>query len=260
MKKPRILLLDLETVPHVGTFWQLKVDGYLSPQNILREAYILCAAWKWLGKKKIHAAKSRVRTDLADNAAFPDMPVLKALHQAFSQADAIVAQNGDDFDIPWVWSRVLLAGLGPLPPVIQIDTLKILRKHFNFPSNKLDYVAQRLGCGKKLKTDFDLWLNVMKGDPAAYAKMIRYNKHDVRLLEKVYRKLAPFTPARLNAALFSDDEERTCPSPTCGKRTLVRRGTAYTTTRPWRRYQCSTCGHWCKKPMRSKLAGKKIPR
>jgi hypothetical protein len=78
--------------------------------------------------------------------------------------------------------------------------LKVVRQHFRFPSNKLDYVAQELGLGSKEKHEgFELWVKCMQRDLAAWQKMEKYNIQDVILLEKLYTTLLPWiisTPSR----------------------------------------------------------------
>jgi hypothetical protein len=205
-----------------------------------------CAAWKWLGEKEVYTARMNKR------AALPDMPIIKALVKAWSQADAIVAQNGDRFDIKWVKARMLKAGLLPPKPVIQIDTLKIIKKNFSefaVFSASLGYVAEFLGLGKKIKTDFDLWKDVIADKPGALDAMVKYNVQDVHLLEKVYLKVRAYDNSLLNYNLFSED--RVCP--TCGDRGLQARGYAYTKTQKLQRFVCTAelCGRWCRKAKKS---------
>ena len=76
---------------------------------------------------------------------------------------------------------------------MQIDMLKIARKQFRFPSNKLDYVGKTLGVGAKTEHEgFDLWIKCMNRDGKAWKRMEEYNKQDVILLEKVYHRMLPW--------------------------------------------------------------------
>lgn len=232
--KPKILLYDLETFPNIVTSWGLKVDGYLSADNIIEERTIICGSYKWLGEKTVYS------TCVHPKSPKDDFQVVADLHRVVSQADAIVAHNGDAFDIRWLNARVVYHGLAPLPPVIQIDTKKIAKSKFKFNSNRLDYLAQYLGIGKKIKTEFDLWKQCMAGDEASLKEMVRYNRHDIVLLEQVYLKLAPYVPARVNARLFT--KRPGCPS--CGSEAVQARGFSYTVSHEYQRYQCTECGSW----------------
>lgn len=244
LSKPRILLLDIETVPSTVFAWGAKVpSGWISSNMLVEEANIACAAWKWLGEPRVYTAKMNQRLEL------PDLPIVKALAAVWAKADAIVAQNGDGFDLKWIKARMVKAGLPPPPPVVQIDTLKIIRQNFsNYAtfSAKLDDVAKFLGLGSKIKVDFDLWREVKKGNPAALSQMLRYNVHDVKLLEKVYKRIRPYTPAKINRALF--DERPVCPS--CGENALQARGYAFSRARKAQRFACTSCGAWSQQPIK----------
>ena len=245
---PRILLLDIETLPNVVTSWGLKVDGWLDHANIVQERTIICAAWKWLGSPTVHS-------EPAGKGKVPDLPILRKLHGAMSDADGIVAHNGDRFDLPWIRTRMLLTDLEPPPPVPTIDTFKIAKARFHFNSNRLDYLGKYLGVGRKLKTDFGLWLDAMKGDRKAIERMSEYNREDVRLLERVFLKLRPHVPAKVNAALWGKADPKELPEcPTCGESALHARGIQRSRVNQSQRFQCKACGAWSSRPTNSKVA------
>ena len=232
--KPKILFFDIETTPNILMSWGLWVDGMLSHDNIITERSIICGGWKWQGENEVHT--------IAINPRRPhnDYNVVKTLHKIVSSADAVVGHNSDKFDMRWLRARCAFHRLPPIPPIIQIDTLKIAKAHFYFNSNKLDYIAKFLGVGRKIKTEFGLWKKCLEGDRDALDKMLRYNKQDIRLLEKVYNILTPFIPSKLNKVLWADRE--VCQH--CGSRSIQYRGYYYTRTRKYRRYQCTSCGTW----------------
>ena len=232
MAKPRVLFLDIETLPNIVTSWGLWVDGMLNPDNIIIERSIICGGWKWQGEKELHI----VAIDPKD--PHNDLEVTRVLHEIVSSADAVVAHNGDKFDMRWLRARIAFHRLSPLPPVIQIDTKKIAKAAFYFNSNKLDYLAKFLGVGQKIKTEFGLWKDCMAGDQKALDKMTRYCKQDLRLLEAVYDILTPHIPSKLNKVLFANRE--VCQH--CGSKHIQYRGFYYTRTNKFRRYQCTACG------------------
>lgn len=234
MSKPKILLWDIETLPNIVTSWGLWVNGMLDPDNIIQERSILCASWKWLGEKEVHSVHIDPKWPHGDYA------IVHKLHEVVSSADAIVHHHGDRFDMPWLRARVAYHGLHPIPPVIQIDTKKIAKSAFYFNSNKLDYLAKFLGVGKKIKTEFGLWKRCMAGDEIAIQRMVRYNKRDVLLLERVYKILTPHIPAKLNQMLFTDRD--VCQH--CGSKHIQYRGYYYTRSNKFRRFQCNKCGQW----------------
>ena len=156
-------------------------------------------------------------------------------------ADAVVHYNGTKFDIPTLNKEFLLHSFNPPSPYKQIDLLRVVRSNFRFPSNKLDYVAQRLNLGKKHEHEgHELWVKCMNGDKDAWKRMEKYNIQDVVLLESLYNSLRPWIRNHPNHNLFADDH--VCPN--CGSTRLQKRGTSISSTGTYQRYQCSSCGTW----------------
>lgn len=168
--------------------------------------------------------------------------MLKKIHELIDKADAVIHYNGTKFDIPTLNKEFLIYGLSPPAPFKQIDLLKVAKSQFRFPSNKLDYVAQTLGVGKKhTNIGHELWIKCMNHDPVAWAQMEVYNIQDVYLLEKVYDKLKPWIKHHANYSLYSDNHY-VCPN--CGSDSYQKRGFAYTLNNKYQRFQCKNCGNW----------------
>ena len=227
----KILHLDIESSPntaHVWGLWQQNV----SINQLMESSYVLCYAAKWLGEDDVHfdsVQKSKPKK------------MLKGIHVLLDQADAVVHYNGTKFDIPTLNKEFILHGYNPPSPYKQIDLLRVVRSNFRFPSNKLDYVSQRLGLGSKHEHEgHELWVKCMNGDKNAWKRMEDYNVQDVVLLERLYHKLLPWIKNHPNQNLFS--ESVCCPS--CGQTHLQKRGTAVSATGTYQRYQCRTCGTW----------------
>lgn len=239
MKKPRIIVLDIERTHSLVTVFQLKHNDYIGADNIMQESFIPTASWKVLGEKKVYGVSTlddpkRFAKDPTD-----DYHVVKTLHDVISSADCIIAHNGDAFDLPFTEGRILYHGLSPLPPTATIDTLKVARKRFLFNANNLNYLGQFLKCGKKLETEPGLWYKVLKGDKSAIKRMLKYNKQDVLLLEKVYFKLQPYIANHVNRHLFGGSG---CPR--CGSLKIQSRGEHRALTQVYQRYACTSCGGW----------------
>ena len=73
--------------------------------------------------------------------------------------------------------------------------------------------------------------------------MLRYNKHDVRLLDDLYRLIAPWI-RQPNAALFTDGKH--CVNPACKSTDLEKRGLYRALTRTYQRLVCRKCGKWAR--------------
>lgn len=227
----KILLLDIESSPntaHVWGLWQQNV----SINQLMESSYVLCYAAKWYGEKEVmfdSVHQSRPKT------------MLKGIHGLLNDADAVVHYNGTKFDIPTLNKEFLLHSFNPPSPYKQIDLLRVVRSNFRFPSNKLDYVAQRLNLGKKHEHEgHELWVKCMNGDKDAWKRMEKYNIQDVVLLENLYSHLLPWIKSHPNHNLFSDGH--VCPN--CSSSSLQRRGTAISATGTYQRYQCRSCGTW----------------
>jgi len=227
----KILLLDIETSPntaHVWGLWQQNV----SINQLMESSYVLCYAAKWLGEEdvyfdSVHQSKPK--------------SMLKGIHGLLDSADAVIHYNGTKFDIPTLNKEFLLNKLLPPSPYKQIDLLRVVRSNFRFPSNKLDYVSQRLGLGQKHAHEgHSLWVKCMNGDKDAWKRMEDYNIQDVVLLESLYNELLPWIKNHPNQNLFSDISG----CPICGSTHLQKRGTAISTTGSYQRYQCKSCGSW----------------
>jgi len=179
----KILLLDIESSPNVAHVWGIWQQN-VGINQLMESSYVLCWAAKWLGEDEImfdsvHVSKPK--------------KMLKRIHDLISESDAVIHYNGTKFDMPTLNKEFLLHEMNPPAPYKQIDLLRQVRSQFRFPSNKLDYVAQRLGLGSKTAHEgHELWVKCMNKDKDAWFRMEEYNKQDVILLEKLYHRLLPW--------------------------------------------------------------------
>lgn len=232
----KILLLDIETSPNTAHVWGLW-ENNVSLSQLLESSRVMCWAAKWHGSKTVEFDSEFQTKDRRT--------MLKRMHTLLDQADVVVHYNGKKFDIPTLNKEFLLVGLTPPSPYKQIDILQVVKSNFRFPSNKLDYVAERLGFGNKHSHEgHTLWVKCMAGDPKAWKTMKTYNMKDVVLLEKVYMKVLPWIKNHPNRALYGTAPVHSCPN--CGSEKLKKNGTAKTAAGVWQRYQCLSCGHFPK--------------
>lgn len=205
----------------------------VSINQLQESSYVLCWSAKWLNSDKIMF--NSVHNNLPDK-------MLAEIHGLLDEADAVIHFNGTKFDIPTLNKEFLLWGFDPPAPYKQIDLLRVAHNQFKFPSNKLDYIAQTLGLGKKVThIGHELWIKCMAHDPIAWKMMEEYNIQDVILLEKVYGKLKPWIKNHANYSLHSDTGA-VCPN--CGGDHYQKRGFYYTHNCQYQRYKCSGCGTW----------------
>src|SRR5512146_1339966 len=172
----RILMLDIETAPHKVYAWGL-FDQRIATNQIVEPGYTLCYAAKWHGERgmmfdSVHQSKPA--------------KMLRGVHKLLDEADAVCHYNGTTFDIPTLVGEFMFAHMRPPSPFRQIDLLRTMRKA-KIASRKLDYVAQRMGLGRKTEHEgMPLWTACMGGDAAAWKLMEKYNRQDVKLLESLY--------------------------------------------------------------------------
>ena len=228
----KLLLVDIETSPNTGYVWGLFKQN-ISLSQLVESGTILCWAAKWVGTDEIMFDSTFRSTKRV---------MLKRIHTLLEEADAVIHYNGNSFDIPTLNKEFLLNRMTPPSPAKQIDLLNVSRSRFRFVSNKMDYVAQALGVGKKKQTTFELWVKCMNNDPEAWAKMEEYNKEDVLILEGIYNVYKPWIKNHPNMALHTASDLDLCPA--CNSPDLIRRGFSYTAVGRYQRYRCDNCGHW----------------
>lgn len=239
MTEPKIILYDIETSHNKAAIFRLFED-YTSHENILQERYIISVAWKTLGEKKVHSVSVLNNPKIFTKDPHNDYHVVKTFRTVLAEADVIIGHNADAYDLKFFEGRALFHGLSPLPPIPSIDTLKVAKSRLLLNSNKLDYLGKYLGFGGKVQTRNELWLRVLQGEKKAVEEMVRYNKYDVVLLEKVFMKLRPYAANHINRQLFGHTDG--CPR--CGSRHVQSRGTHKAISRTYRRFQCVDCGGW----------------
>lgn len=182
------LFFDIEVSPNVVFSWRIGYDINLTHENIIQERAIICIGYKWEHESKVHS----LEWDNGD-----DEEMLREFAKIIDSADEIVGQNSDRFDVKWLRTRCLFHEIPISPKFYSIDTLKFAKSGFNFNSNKLDYMGEFLGVGRKIRTEYDLWKNItLENCKESLTLMVDYCKQDVLLLEKVYNKLKNYVPAK----------------------------------------------------------------
>jgi len=236
MSQIKRLFFDIETSPNIGLFWEAGYKKTISPDNIIKERAIICICYKWEHEEEVHS----LSWDKNQN----DKKMLEQFVKVANEADELVGHNGDRFDLPWVRTRCLLHNIPMFPNYTTVDTLKVSRSKFKFNSNKLDYIAQILGIGKKMHTGFDLWKRiVLDKDKEALDHMIEYCKGDVNLLEEVYHKLSAYIPVKTHQGMLMGNGKESCPS--CGSDQMKYNRKRISATGTMRvQFQCKKCGKY----------------
>lgn len=237
MDVPKVLFLDIETSLLLAYTFGIR-DQHITHKQIADDRggkLIHCVGLKWRGKRPWVLSEWEHGYE----------GMLKGVHEALCEADAVATYNGASFDLPKLQGQFVLAGMEPPPPPTQIDLYKTARR-LGYVSNKLDYLAPLLGLGGKVKHDgLEMWVDVFNGCPKAQKKMARYCKGDVELTEDVYEKLRPFIS---NHPHLAETRRDNCGA--CGSSRLQARGFSRTKASVAQRYQCQHCGSWQLGPRR----------
>lgn len=235
MKRKR-LYFDIETSPNIGLFWSAGYKQNIDYSNIIKERAIICICYKWEDDKQVYS--------LNWDRNQCDKKLLQEFIKVANQADELVGHNGDKFDLPWIRTRCLYHRVQLFPKYTTIDTLKLSRRQFRFNSNRLDYIASFLGIGKKIKTDFNLWKDIVLNKcEKSMAKMIDYCKQDVKLLEQVHKELRLHDTPKTHYGVILADDKRLCPECASNKVKIAKtRITALGTKHT--QYQCLDCGKY----------------
>ena len=229
--KLKVLFFDVETAPLLSLHWRTFKEN-ISPGQIVNHSFMLTWSAKWRGEKEVLSA--RLTADEAK--AQDDTRIVVELADLIRSADIIVAHNIDKFDLPVVNSRLLILQAEPLDVPKTIDTLKLSRASLRMSTNNLDNLAQQLGLGRKIKTDFELWRRCYLGEVAALKEMETYNKQDVILLEQVFEKMLPYVKGVPRLVDGSDAREDACPY--CGSTKIWGRGWHRSPVNTYQKFQC----------------------
>jgi uncharacterized protein YprB with RNaseH-like and TPR domain len=240
VEHPKVLILDIETAPMQGYFWGLFKQN-IGLEQVLQHTTILSWSAKWLHESpdKVMYRDQRNAKDIRD-----DKDLMIGIRSLLDEADIVLHQNGESFDIPKLNYRFAMNKLKPYSSIKHIDTLKIAKKVFGFDSNKLAHMTDMF-CTKYVKTDhgkfagFKLWKECLAGNQEAWKEMEKYNKLDVLSLEELYvDHLAPWDQT-LNFAAFTEELTFRC---NCGSDQFSHKGYIRTKKSKFKRFICDHCG------------------
>ncbi len=251
MPSPKILVCDIETAPLQVLTWGI-FDQQIGLNQIQEDWSILAFCAKWLEEDKLIYMDTGGR---GPKKVRDDSKLLSVLWHLLDKADIVVTQNGMSFDIKKINARLLMEKYEPYSPIRVVDTLRVSRRHFGMTSNKLAWLSAHITDTPKSEhkkfPGFELWIECLKDNPAAWAEMKKYNEIDVLATEKLYLAQRPWISNHPNVrAYFGGEDSKDgaggdgpgCPK--CGSSKLHSRGTATSQQGVYTRYQCQGCGGW----------------
>ena len=241
----KILVMDEEISKTIYGCYPSQKPQYLGHQDIIQDWFMICAAWRWKGAKKINCVSLLDDPKRYKKNPFDDYHVVKTLRDVVAEADAIAGHNMENFDWKKLLERMAFYKLDPLPEIKIIDTLKMARK-IGFSYANLDYLTKRLSLSEKAETTGNkMWMNIVQGKgPEAIKECVAYCKRDIPPAEELLDRLLPYLPARygINENLFRGDGVDCCPS--CGSTNFQKAGFKVTAVGKYPRCNCQDCGRW----------------
>jgi len=234
--KPKILLFDIETRYIIFRGWTtgkqwVKHDQIIDGQH----PDIICISYKWFGSPQVKTLHWDIKTQ---NSA----TMINTFTKVVESADICIGHNADKFDIRHINTQRMLHNQDPIAWPTSDDTLKAIRRYFLLPSYSLDYLSRLVGRKGKQRMTFADWVDVVeKRSTKALAKMIRYNRNDVRELEMVYRRFLRYLKPKAHAGLITGTGKTSCPR--CGSTRARSKGLVYLLANTYRRLMCLDCRH-----------------
>lgn len=239
-RSAKILLLDIETLPGEGYFFDPRID-YLSADKVIKDVSISCWAAKWLFEPEIMGEVVSAK----DAFLREDKSILNGIWKLMNEADIVITHNGLKFDIPMLYGRFVTYQMSPPAKFQNVDTCQTAKNVFKFNYNGLDQLGQRFGIGKKIDMSFLDWKNCLTNDrdaTTALEQMLTYCKNDIApLLEDVYLAMLPYIPNHPNLGLWNLDGNDCCKN--CESKDIYWNEKPYATPAGlWNSWRCLSCG------------------
>jgi hypothetical protein len=219
-------------------------DQNVGLNQIDQDWSILSYSAKWLDSEEVVYEDTFYQRNQRD-----DRKLCKSIWKLMNEADIIVGQNHERFDVKKINARFVQHGLPPTSPFRCIDTMRVAGRVFGFTSKKLEYMTDKL-CKKykKLKhgrfPGFELWAAFLARNEDAQQEMQTYNEHDVRATEELYLIMRPWIKGHPNVNLYTRGLIGKLACPNCGSTALRKKGFRFTQLGKYQRYLCTDCGAW----------------
>lgn len=209
--------------------------------------HIITAAAKWVGRGDIFTWRidKTPGYGTTPRSFADDSKIVSGLIPLVEEADAVLAYYGSGFDVPFLNTRALAAGLAPPVPVTILDPWKTARSRLKLARNSMDSVAALVKAPhQKQHVPWEYWDVARYGDSKAIDKLLAYNIQDVRVLEDVYFALRPIIANHpyLGGGTVPDGGNVSSVCPSCGGKRSKFHGGRKTRCFAVYRRRCLDCG------------------
>lgn len=122
-----------------------------------------------------------------------DKALVLAIRDKIALFDVLVHYNGDQFDLPFIDTRLAIHGERRAPLVHSIDLLPIVKKKLRLHSNRLDTVAVALGlANQKTRLEPQIWQRASHGSRSDLDYIVEHCQADVYVLEETFKRLKDY--------------------------------------------------------------------
>lgn len=236
----RIVTLDIETAPKLAYVWRMFKEN-IGAKQIQNHGSIMSFAAVFDNEDEVVYAENRKLDAEAE--------ITRDLIKVLDEADVVIGQNVERFDIGTINAFAVKHGIKPPSPYRVVDTMQVAKKNFKLESYSLEYMLDFFQCNyQKLAhakfPGFLLWQECLKGNPEAWEEMKVYNVRDTLATRELYKKMLPYIKNHPNLGVFAEADVPVCPK--CGSVHMVKRGYYHTNVSKFQRYRCGGCGGWAR--------------
>lgn len=227
----RRLFLDIETSMIICWAWRCARNTSIGHHQILEDSKIICISYLWEGDTKVHT--------LQWDKNQCDKAMLEKFREVLLEADSIVGQNSESFDMKVIQKRMIYHGIEPVGQLPTDDTMKQAKKHFALDSYSLAYMCKYFNLEHKSDPGgYNTWLEIREGSKEALQRMIDYCEHDVLITSQLWAKMQSYiNPKQSHTA--SSKEVHHCPA--CGSDDMIKYGTYKTRAATYQKRRCNNC-------------------
>ena len=236
IETPKVLLIDIETLPNSAWTWGVWQQN-IHAEQLIRSGCLLSFSCKYLFEPEVFLEILTPQEAIDHD----DKRLVSLLWKWLEGVDVVIAHNGKAFDTQYANARFIVHNLPPPAPYKIIDTLNI-RKVTRFPMNSLKFLCKDLGLREKIENDgFELWVRCEHGEKDALDEMGKYNIGDVLALEDLYVRLRPWLPNHPNLSLYVEGKDAMC-GRCLSKKEMEYIGDYATNVNLFKSYRCLECG------------------
>lgn len=240
-RKPRVLYIDIETSYAVGKFWgnrMYKVDVI----DLIQPPKVIMVGWMWHGDKK---AKSICLKDFPGYKPglfnIDDRGVVDKAWDLLNEADIVIGQNSQTFDVRILNARFWHYGMGATSEFDQEDTKRNAKRVFGLPSYKLKFMLKYRGLPQKMDSGgIGTWDRTIE-EGKDWNKMGVYCRNDVEVLPPLDDSMESFIKRKTIANLYTRKLNH-CPTATCMSKDIRKEGLSLLKTGSKQKWGCKVCG------------------